>query len=53
MSFREKNVLLENLLLEESIADVVIQEHYEQRFLDLKCIQQDHFGFNDSQNIEL
>ena len=33
-----KNVLLEKLMLKESIADVVIQEHYEQRFLDLKYI---------------
>ena len=33
-----KNVLLEKLLLKESIADVVIQGHYEQRFLDLKYI---------------
>ena len=33
-----KNVLLEIVLLKESIAYVVIQEHYEQRFLDLKYI---------------
>jgi hypothetical protein len=33
-----KNVLLEKLVLKESIADVVIQEYYEQRFLDLKYI---------------
>jgi hypothetical protein len=39
------NVLLEKLLLKESIADVVIQEHHEQRFLDLEYIfQQDHFS---------
>jgi hypothetical protein len=34
-------------MLKESIADLVIQEHYEQRFLDLEYIfQQDHFGSN-------
>ena len=33
-----KNALLEKLLLKESIATVVIQEHYEQRFLDLEYI---------------
>jgi hypothetical protein len=27
---------LEKLLLKKSIADLVIQEHYEQRFLDLE-----------------
>ena len=32
-------------LLKESIADLVIQEHYEQRFLDLEyTFQQEHFG---------
>ena len=56
MFFGSKNVLLEKLLLKESIADLVIQEHYEQRFLDLEYIlQQDHSGskIRDSQNIEL
>jgi hypothetical protein len=33
------------LLLKEIIADLAIQEHYEERFLDLEYIfQQDHFG---------
>ena len=44
------------VLLKESIADLVIQEHYEHRFFDLEYIfQQDHFGskINDSQNLEL
>jgi hypothetical protein len=44
------------LLLKESIADLAIQEHYEQRFLDLEYIfQQDRFGSNisDSKNLEL
>ena len=32
-------------MLKESIAHLVIQEHYEQRFFDLEYIlQQDHFG---------
>ena len=32
-------------MLKESIADLVIHEHYEHRFLDLEYIvQQDHFG---------
>ena len=56
MPFRLNNILLEKLLPKESIADVVIREHYEQRFLDLEYIfQQDHSGSktNDSQNIEL
>ncbi len=51
-----KKKLLEKLMLKESIADVVIEEHYEQRFLEIAYIfQQDHFGskINASQNIEL
>jgi hypothetical protein len=43
-------------MLKESIADLVILEHYEQRFLDLGYIfQQDHSGskIDDSQNLEL
>jgi hypothetical protein len=55
-SFGETNVLLKKLLLKESNAAVVIQEHYEQRFLKLEYIfQQDHSGskINDSQHIEL
>jgi hypothetical protein len=36
--FRWSNVLLEKLMLEETIADVAIQEDYEQRLLDLKYI---------------
>ena len=54
--FRKKNILSEKLLLKESNADIVIQEHYEQRFSDLEYIfPQDHYGskINDSQNIEL
>jgi hypothetical protein len=36
-------------MLKESIADVVIQENYEQRLLDLEYIfQQDHFGSKTS-----
>ena len=56
MSFGEKNVFLEKMMLKESIADLIIHEHYEQRFLDLEYIlQQDHSGstINDSQNIRL
>jgi hypothetical protein len=47
---------LEKLLLKESIEDVIIQEHYEQRFFDLEYIfQQDHAGskISDSKNLEL
>ena len=43
-------------MLKESIVDVVIQECYEQRFLDLEYIfQQYHPGskINDSQRIEM
>ena len=56
MSFGLNNVLLEKSLLKESIANLVIQEHSEQRYLELQYIlQQDHSGskLNDSQNIEL
>ena len=43
-------------LLKESNAGLVIQEHYEQRFLDLEYIfQQEHFGskISGSKNLEL
>ena len=43
-------------MLKEGIADLVIQENYEQRFLDLEYIfQQDNSGkkINDSQYLEL
>jgi hypothetical protein len=43
MSFGYKNALLQKLLLKESLADLVIHEHNEQRFMDLKYMfQQDH-----------
>jgi hypothetical protein len=54
---RPRNVFwLKECIVRESIADLVIHEHYEQRFFDLEYIlQQDHSGskINDSQNIEL
>ncbi len=43
-------------MLKESIADLVVHKHYEQRFLDLEYIfQQDHSGLkiSDSQSSEL
>ena len=56
MSFGYTSVLLEKLLLKESIADLVIHEHSEQRFLNLDYMfRQDHSGseITDSQNLEL
>ena len=51
-----KNALLEKLLLKESIEDLAIHEHYEQRVLDLEYIfQQGHSDskISDSQHIQL
>jgi hypothetical protein len=47
---------MEKSPLKESISDIIIYEHYEQRFLDLEYIfQQDHScsKISDFKNLEL
>jgi hypothetical protein len=55
MSFDKKSNVGETVA-KESIADLVVHEHYERRFMNHEYIfQQDHSGSKifDSQNLEL
>ena len=54
--FAKRMYCWRKLMLKESLAYCVIQEHYEQLLLDLEYIfQQDHFGskISDSKHLEL